>query len=115
MNKSAGMLLAFIARSISPSGGALSVISKIAAPKPASPSFCLMSWASWRLKAYSDTPRALMAPGTSRVWPTSTTTRNAERWQLVAAGFAAAPAGSWLRAGCRSAKSIISNVARMAE
>ena len=31
-------------------------------------------------------PRALSAPGTSRVWPTSTTTRKAEGWQFECAG-----------------------------
>src|SRR5579885_431088 len=34
-----------------------------------------------RLKSNSSTPRALLAPGERRVWPTSSTTRKSARWQ----------------------------------
>src|ERR1700685_4392899 len=94
-NRSACMALAFAARSTKPRQGAVAVMSNTVLSKPASTSALSISWASCRLNAYSGMPRALNAPGTSTVWPTSTTTRNAERWQLGAAGFAATGVGGW--------------------
>ena len=43
-------------------------------------------------------PRALLAPGTSTVWPTSTTTRNEARAQLSEAAWL----GFWMRCWARS-------------
>ena len=44
--------------------------------KPAAPNSLSMALASFRLNSYSGTPRALIAPGISAVWPTSTRIRN---------------------------------------
>src|SRR5262245_44462886 len=87
MKRFACMLLARAARSTKPCLGAVAVISSMVCSKPASTKACLISRASWRLKAYSGIPRALIAPGTSTVWPTSTTTRNEARAQLSEAAW----------------------------
>src|SRR6516164_11151091 len=92
------MLLARAARSTKPRLGAVAVISSTVCSKPASTKACLISRASWRLKAYSGIPRALIAPGTPTVWPTSTTTRNEARAQLSEAAWL----GFWMRCWARS-------------
>ena len=57
--------------------------------KPASSSFASIRRASRRLKSYSGTPRALVAPGSCAVWPTSRMTRNAARLHFDAGALAA--------------------------
>src|SRR5262249_2559226 len=69
-----------------------SVTSRIVLANPASRSLCSTPVASCRLKSYSPKPRALIAPGTCAVCPTSTTTRKAARSQAERAGFFAEPA-----------------------
>ena len=81
-NKSPCRLLALAARSNRlPSLDPL-VTNRIVLSKPASCSDCAITSASLRLNSYSGTPRALSAPGEVAVWPTSTSTRNADRAQL---------------------------------
>src|SRR6516164_7010862 len=98
MKRFACMLLARAARSTKPRLGAVAVISSTVCSKPALTKACLISRASWRLKAYSGIPRALIAPGTPTVWPTSTTTRNEARAQLSEAAWL----GFWMRCWARS-------------
>ena len=62
------------------------VISSTVLPNPASISLRSISFASRRLNSYSGTPRALIAPGTWAVWPTSTRTRNDARSHPVPLG-----------------------------
>src|SRR6516225_3792152 len=83
MNKSPCRLLAFAARSnrlaiLVPLGTNRTVLSN-----PASCSDCAITSASLRLNSYSGTPRALSAPGDVAVWPTSMSTRNADRAQVL--------------------------------
>src|SRR5262249_48222589 len=75
-----------------------SVTSSTVLAKPASTSCRSTTLARFRLKSNSRNPRALLAPGTSAVWPTSRTRRNAARLQGVSAalpprGFSSAAAG----------------------
>src|SRR5262249_22766364 len=69
-----------------------SVTSRIVLANPASRSLCSTPVASCRLKSYSPKPRALIAPGTCAVCPTSTTTRKAARSQADGGGVFAVPA-----------------------
>src|ERR1700693_196305 len=55
--------------------------------KPASTKVRSICFASRRLKSYSLTPRALIAPGESAVWPTSSTTRKFAGAQLAPVDF----------------------------
>src|SRR6516164_3597474 len=107
MKSFACMLLARAARSTKPRRGAVAVISSTDCSKPASTKACLISRASWRLKAYSGTPRALIAPGTSTVWPTSTTTRNEARAQLSEPAWLALWARCCARNSCSPAASSV--------
>src|SRR6516225_2820397 len=107
MKSFACMLLARAARSTKPRRGAVAVISSTDCSKPASTKACLISRASWRLKAYSGIPRALIAPGTSTVWPTSTTTRNEARAQLSEPAWLALWARCCARNSCSPAASSV--------
>src|SRR6516225_8817446 len=110
MKRFACMLLARAARSTKPCRGAVAVISNTACSKPASTKACLISRASWRLKAYSGIPRALIAPGTSAVWPTSTTTRNEARAQLSEPAWLALWARCCARNSCSPAASSVMTI-----
>src|SRR5205085_7986056 len=66
------------------------VTRSLVSAKPSAFNFCSIRCARRRLKTNSATLRALIAPSDSAVCPTSTTMRNFDGSQLVAAGFKAA-------------------------
>src|SRR5437899_345553 len=90
--RSADALLECATRSNSPFLDLPWVTSSVVFSKPASVNLCSISFARRRLKSYSYFPRALFAPGTSAVWPTSTATRKLARLQVCPTALAVLPA-----------------------
>ena len=74
--RSAGHSLARFTRDTKPAKVAPPVIRTSVLRKPAPLSSLSIALAGLRLNSYSGTPRALIAPGISAVWPTSTRMRN---------------------------------------
>src|ERR1700719_2898807 len=99
MNKSPCRLLALAARSNRLPSLEPLVTNRIVLSKPASCSDWAITSASLRLNSYSGTPRALSAPGEVAVWPTSMSTRNADRAQLPLS-LPCCVTGSSARASC---------------
>src|SRR5262245_17197621 len=80
-------------------GFALPVVTSLwVRAKPAATSRSLIRPASFMLNSNSVAPRALVAPGTSAVWPTSSRTRN---WPRLQRSAGAAAAGAATAGGVR--------------